>query len=64
MRTLLAEQESLTLLSSWHCVPAADPVPEQRLLMNRLVLASEVGLPVSTMYLASWQRAWFAGDCR
>lgn len=54
LRSVLAGQESLTLLPSWHCVPAADPVPEQRLLMNLLVLASEVGLPVSTMYLARW----------
>ena len=55
LRPMLAAAESLTLLPSWHCVPGADPRPEQRLLMNQLALASEVGVPVSTMYVARWK---------
>jgi hypothetical protein len=50
LRTLLADARSVTLLPTWYCVPPEkDPLPEQALLLETLLLASETAVPASTM---------------
>jgi hypothetical protein len=56
LRAALAGQTSATLLPSWPCVPGDDPTPEHALLLQTLLVTSEVGLPASTMYVARWHR--------
>jgi hypothetical protein len=56
LRPLLAAHRRLTLLPTWHCV-SPDPaigLPEQRRLLDVLLLASETAVPASTMYVARW----------
>jgi hypothetical protein len=49
LRQLLAHASSVTLLPSWYCVPVKGFEPEQDLLLQVLLLASETAVPASTM---------------
>ena len=62
LRTMLAQAESLTLLPSWHCVPVDDPAADRDDLLQLLLLGSEIGVPVSTVYVARWQGAIHCND--
>lgn len=55
LRIALTQHDNLTLLPSWGCVPALNPVPDERLQRQVMILASEVAVPVSTAYMARWQ---------
>lgn len=55
LRVLLMQSEGLTLLPSWLCVPGNDGASDREMLRQLMVLASEIGLPVSTTYVARWQ---------
>jgi len=53
LRALMAEAERLTLLPSWPCIPAGSTRNFMQ-AHEALLLASERGLPVSTMHVARW----------
>ncbi len=54
VRTLMAEARSMTLLPSWPCIPQSET--ETFVAAHEaLALASERGLPVSTMHVARWR---------
>lgn len=54
LRAALAESSSLTLLPSWPCIEKATGDATYALLLEVLALASERGVPASTMYAARW----------
>jgi hypothetical protein len=54
LRAAMAKADRLTLLPSWPCIPR-DALPAFRHAHDALALASERGLPVSTMQLARWR---------
>jgi hypothetical protein len=54
LRGMMAEAEALTLLPSWPCIPPAETATFIA-AHEALALASERGLPVSTMHVARWR---------
>jgi hypothetical protein len=55
LRAALADARSLTLLPSWPCVEKAGGDATYALLLEVLALASERGVPASTMYVARYR---------
>ncbi|WP_237216609.1 DUF6311 domain-containing protein [Falsiroseomonas oryziterrae] len=54
LRAALAEARSLTILPSWPCIDKATGDATYAQLLEVLLLASERGVPASTMYAARW----------
>jgi hypothetical protein len=54
LRTLMAQASGLTLLPSWPCIPPRETATFIA-AHEALFLASERGLPVSTMHVARWR---------
>ena len=64
LRALLAQAESVTLLPTWYCAPHPDPQQDQNLLLEVLLLASERGVPASTMDVPRWRGDLTCADKR
>jgi hypothetical protein len=64
LRTLLAEARSVTLLPTWYCVPVANGVEDQDLLLEVLLLASETAVPANTMDTPRWHGGLTCNDRR
>jgi hypothetical protein len=54
LRGMMAEAQALTLLPSWPCIPPSETATFIA-AHEALALASERGLPVSTMHVARWR---------